>query len=262
MTIKELRTTTGMTQKEFSEYFGIPIRTLQKWETGERTPPDYVVSLIERNLGMKVINATTIGNLISAHYEHDDEKFDSYVKFIIESYEEQGEHRKADIIRKRADGSCKNEPKVTMDDKEELGCRSSMPELLKGRITLTNPISDSTKITHGENLSSWRIVPQDYIGFYSTIVRFDEDVWLTRELKGSKYGINESLGFKENGEEYDVWNVYDRAFCKNTIKKGFIEGIIPFTETMDDGHQFSGTIRIYKICELHNNHYHGIVEIN
>lgn len=39
---------------------------------------------------MKVINATTIGNLISAHYEHDDEKFNAYVKFIIDSYEEHG----------------------------------------------------------------------------------------------------------------------------------------------------------------------------
>lgn len=41
---------------------------------------------------MKAINATTIGNLISAHYEHNEKKFDSYVKFIIEAYEEQGEY--------------------------------------------------------------------------------------------------------------------------------------------------------------------------
>ncbi len=34
---------------------------------------------------MKAINATTIGNLISVHYEHNEEKFDSYVKFIIEA---------------------------------------------------------------------------------------------------------------------------------------------------------------------------------
>lgn len=64
---------------------------------------------------MKAINATTIGNLISAHYEHDDEKFDAYVKFIIEAYEEQGERIKANIIRKRADGSYKNESTVTLD---------------------------------------------------------------------------------------------------------------------------------------------------
>ena len=64
---------------------------------------------------MKVINATTIGNLISAHYEHDEEKFNSYVRFIIEAYEEEGEQRKANIIRKRADGSYKKEPTVVLD---------------------------------------------------------------------------------------------------------------------------------------------------
>ena len=63
---------------------------------------------------MKAINATTLGNLISAHYEHDDEKFDAYVKFIIEAYEEQGEQMKANIIRKRADGSYKNEPQAVL----------------------------------------------------------------------------------------------------------------------------------------------------
>lgn len=65
---------------------------------------------------MKVINATTIGNLISAHYEHDEKKFDAYVKFIIEAYEEQGEVRKANIIRKRANGSYKEEPIVTLEN--------------------------------------------------------------------------------------------------------------------------------------------------
>lgn len=65
---------------------------------------------------MKIINATTIGNLISAHYENDNEKFNNYVKFIIEAYEEQGEHRKANIIRKRADGSYKNEQVVSLDN--------------------------------------------------------------------------------------------------------------------------------------------------
>jgi len=32
MDIKELRAQTRMTQKEFAEYFNIPIRTLQDWE--------------------------------------------------------------------------------------------------------------------------------------------------------------------------------------------------------------------------------------
>lgn len=37
-----LRTTTGMTRKEFCEYFEIPYRTLQDWELGNRKMPDYL----------------------------------------------------------------------------------------------------------------------------------------------------------------------------------------------------------------------------
>ena len=37
--IKELRESTGMSRKEFSEHTGIPVRTLEDWEAGRRTPP-------------------------------------------------------------------------------------------------------------------------------------------------------------------------------------------------------------------------------
>lgn len=47
MNIKNMRTQTNMTQKEFGEYFNIPVRTLQDWEAGRRTPPVYVVELIK-----------------------------------------------------------------------------------------------------------------------------------------------------------------------------------------------------------------------
>ncbi len=35
-----------MNRKEFSEYTGIPIRTLEDWEAGRRTPPEYVPRLL------------------------------------------------------------------------------------------------------------------------------------------------------------------------------------------------------------------------
>lgn len=50
MTIKELRTMSGMTQKQFSEYFGIPHRTIQNWEGGQRSCPDYLLNLIKYKL--------------------------------------------------------------------------------------------------------------------------------------------------------------------------------------------------------------------
>ena len=48
MTIKELRALTGLSQSKFSEYFGIPFRTVQDWEQGRRKPPDYIPRLLER----------------------------------------------------------------------------------------------------------------------------------------------------------------------------------------------------------------------
>ena len=55
MTIKEMRTAAGMTQKEFSEYFGIPRLTVQDWESEKPTAKTarclpYVLALIEYNL--------------------------------------------------------------------------------------------------------------------------------------------------------------------------------------------------------------------
>lgn len=48
MNIKEIRTMSGLTQKAFAEKYGIPKRTLESWEMGERKPPEYVVTLLEK----------------------------------------------------------------------------------------------------------------------------------------------------------------------------------------------------------------------
>lgn len=48
---------------------------------------------------MNIINAVTIGKLIAAHREGDEEKFRAYVEFIAEAYEQQGNDRAANIIR-------------------------------------------------------------------------------------------------------------------------------------------------------------------
>ena len=48
--IKELRESTGMTRKEFSEHTGIPVRTLEDWETARRTPPEYIPRLLTYQL--------------------------------------------------------------------------------------------------------------------------------------------------------------------------------------------------------------------
>lgn len=44
--IKNLRVRFGLTQKQLSEVTGIPFRTIQNWEGGQRKCPDYVEKLL------------------------------------------------------------------------------------------------------------------------------------------------------------------------------------------------------------------------
>lgn len=50
MNVKELRTAAGMTQKAFSEYFGIPKRNIEEWESERRRCTDYLLDLMQYKL--------------------------------------------------------------------------------------------------------------------------------------------------------------------------------------------------------------------
>lgn len=47
MTIQEICTTYGFTQTALAKRFDIPLRTVQDWCAGRRTPPPYVITLLE-----------------------------------------------------------------------------------------------------------------------------------------------------------------------------------------------------------------------
>jgi len=51
--IKRIRKELNLTQSKFGERFGIPMRTIQEWESGRRTPPDYVLNLITENIELQ-----------------------------------------------------------------------------------------------------------------------------------------------------------------------------------------------------------------
>ena len=51
MDIKEIRKSTGMTQKDFAETYQIPLQTIKQWESdvnskSYRKPPEYVVNML------------------------------------------------------------------------------------------------------------------------------------------------------------------------------------------------------------------------
>ena len=50
MDIKELREKYGLTRKQLSERYGIPYRTIQDWELGNRKCPDYALNLLRLDL--------------------------------------------------------------------------------------------------------------------------------------------------------------------------------------------------------------------
>ena len=48
-----MRKKTGMNRREFAEYFGIPYRTVQDWELGNRKMTEYLFRLIAYKLEME-----------------------------------------------------------------------------------------------------------------------------------------------------------------------------------------------------------------
>jgi transcriptional regulator with XRE-family HTH domain len=53
MTIKEARIQHGLTQTQLSQITGIPFRTIQNWEGGQRKCPDYVEKMVLNLLDQK-----------------------------------------------------------------------------------------------------------------------------------------------------------------------------------------------------------------
>ena len=51
--LKEARATAGITQQKMADRMLIPKRTIEKWETGERTPPPYVQRFVLNELESK-----------------------------------------------------------------------------------------------------------------------------------------------------------------------------------------------------------------
>lgn len=45
-----LRKATGLTQKAFSKRYEIPLRTIEHWESGDRTPPDYLLNFLREKI--------------------------------------------------------------------------------------------------------------------------------------------------------------------------------------------------------------------
>ena len=70
----------------------------------------------KREKNMNQINVVTIGKLIEAHRDGDEQKFKTYVDFIVKAYEEQENDRAARIIRSSYTGDYGEQGKVVLDE--------------------------------------------------------------------------------------------------------------------------------------------------
>lgn len=76
MNIKELRIRYGLTQKQLSEITGIPERTIQNWEGGQRKCPEYVENMVAGLLEQKFVQPNhktileEIGEMIESDIPH------------------------------------------------------------------------------------------------------------------------------------------------------------------------------------------------
>lgn len=56
MDLKELRKFTGLSQSKFASKFNIPLSTYFHWEQGMRTPPKYVVDMMQTILELEGVD--------------------------------------------------------------------------------------------------------------------------------------------------------------------------------------------------------------
>lgn len=57
--IRRLIRETGLSQREFSEHFGIPLRTVEDWAAGRRKPPEYIPRLIAYQIAYEKLEKRT-----------------------------------------------------------------------------------------------------------------------------------------------------------------------------------------------------------
>jgi len=90
-TSKEIRDLLGISRAEFSRKYGIPIRTLENWDSGTRKAPEWILVLLERIAKEDKImdnKPFTKENLMQSGLSEDDaDKVVDFVENIIKSGE-------------------------------------------------------------------------------------------------------------------------------------------------------------------------------
>ena len=105
MTVKEIRGLTKLSQKKFAEMYGIPQRTLEAWEMGEREPAPYILTLLEKAVRsdgeFKIVGHFTTGreeDVYTETFKNEDE-----FKYVLRKINENEACRAPEIIIGKVD---------------------------------------------------------------------------------------------------------------------------------------------------------------
>lgn len=69
MTIKEIRTLSGLTQAAFADKYQIPKRTIEDWEAGRRSCPIYTQNLLQEAVKRELLRSRTMQKKTIAEIE-------------------------------------------------------------------------------------------------------------------------------------------------------------------------------------------------
>lgn len=89
MTVNEILEKYGYTQTGFARAFNIPLRTVQDWTAGRRTPPEYIPALLDEILTLRNGDRIERFFVISGSYDGDifggDKPFETYEEALQEA---------------------------------------------------------------------------------------------------------------------------------------------------------------------------------
>jgi len=133
----QLRESTGMNRKEFSDYMGIPYRTMSDWENNLRTMPAYVFSLIEYKVraefGMKLpqeLDPNTLGN-VRRGLEDQIEQNDNMLNGVIDNLPtDNRDERRGDNFRDDNSNGIPDEEEIR-EQHEKVAEKTEKTSLLK-----------------------------------------------------------------------------------------------------------------------------------
>ena len=127
--IIELRKETKMGRREFAEYFGIPYRTLQDWELGNRKMPEYLYRLMAYKVEMEKIGQAK-------------EKGEDPFIFILDNIEDP--HNLGAIIRT---ANLAGAHGVIIPKRRAVGLTSTVAKTSAGALNYT-PVAKVTNLGH------------------------------------------------------------------------------------------------------------------